>query len=419
MTAPRPTSNTSARHRQRNPAITLSDQLLLDALLNSAEDMIYFKDRESRFLKVSQAFAAHLGKAHPDDLIGLTDFDLFTTEHAEQAWRDEQEVLRSGQPLVGKIEKETWADGRVTWASTTKLPLRGPDGGIIGTFGISRNVTSLYQAEQNLRRTAHALRQQNEMYEGDLRLASDLFSVFAGHLPSRIPEDPGEPAAFRCASHYQPAANKLGGDFVVVLHHGPHLRLLICDVLGHGVQSALVAVMLHTWAHQTSEASATPAAWLETLNTRLGGQFLESGACFTATAFACDLHRHSGRITYSCAGHPPPLLRRADTGMVTELTDEIAHGPGLGLFPHATFRTSHDTLTAGDRLLLYTDGLIEARNVDGMEFDLHGASRAFAETHGLPPDATLDHIRRAMEAHAHGLPPDDDICLLVIERAPD
>lgn len=419
MTKPRPTAKKSPRRRQRTPTVTLPDQLLLDALLNSAEDMIYFKDRESRLLKVSQAFVARMGKKHPDELIGLTDYDLFAPEHAEQAARDEQEILRTGQPLIGKIEKETWTDGRVAWVSTTKLPLRGPDGAIIGTYGISRDVTSLYQTEQNLRRTAHALRQQNEMYEGDLQLASDLFAVFAGHLPARIPEDPAEPAVFLCASHYQPAANKLGGDFFVVLHHGPHLRLLICDVMGHGVQSALVAVMLHTWAHQTSEASASPAAWLDTLNERLAGQFLEAGTCFTATAFACDLHRHSGRITFSCAGHPPPLLRRADSGTVTELHNETAHGPGLGLFPHATYRTGRETLAAGDRVLLYTDGLIEARNVDGMEFDLHGASHAFTGTHGLPPAAALDRVLRAMEAHAHGLPPDDDICLLVIERTKD
>lgn len=417
MTRPRPRPAKSRPDPERPKAPALPDPLMLEALLNSAEDMIYFKDRESRFLKVSQAFASRLGKAHPDELIGLTDFDLFTAEHAEQARRDEQDILRTGIPLVGKIEKETWADGSVTWASTTKLPLRGPDGSIIGTFGISRDVTKQHLTEQNLRRTAQALRQQNDLYESDLQLASDLFAVFAGNLPARFPEDANEPAAFLCASHYQPAANKLGGDFFVVLNHGPHLRVMVCDVMGHGVQSALVAVMLRTWAHQTSEACDTPAAWLESLNQRLATQFLDAGSCFTATAFACDLHPGSGRLTYSRAGHPPPLLRRADAGTVITLDSAVAHGPGLGLFPHSPFQQDHDQLAAGECLLLYTDGLIEARNVHAAEFDITGAAKALAGTHHRSPADTLEQVRRAVEAHAHGLPPDDDICLLAIERA--
>jgi PAS domain S-box-containing protein len=120
---------------------------LLHALLNNIPDHIYFKDAESRFIRVSQAMAQWMGVEDTAQLVGKTDFDFFSQEHAQQAYEDEQNIMRTGEPLVGVEEKETWPDGRVTWVSTTKLPLRDEDGQIVGTFGISTDITARKQAE--------------------------------------------------------------------------------------------------------------------------------------------------------------------------------------------------------------------------------------------------------------------------------
>ena len=130
------------------------EQYLLHILMNNSPDAIYFKDKESRFIKVNTAFAEIHDKTSPDDLLGLTDFDLFTDEHAQEAYDDEMRVLNTGEPVIGKIEKETWPDGRETWVSTSKLPLRDEKGIITGTFGISRDITETKLAEQELRRHA-------------------------------------------------------------------------------------------------------------------------------------------------------------------------------------------------------------------------------------------------------------------------
>ena len=126
------------------------EQRLLTSLMDSIPDAIYFKDRQSRFLRISRAMADKFGLRGPEAAIGKTDADIFSSEHAQQALRDEQRIMRTGVPLVAKIEKETWADREDTWVSSTKMPLRDKHGEVLGTFGISRDVTEQKRAEDQL-----------------------------------------------------------------------------------------------------------------------------------------------------------------------------------------------------------------------------------------------------------------------------
>jgi PAS domain S-box-containing protein len=123
---------------------------LLRSLLDTVPDRIYFKDTQSRFTCMSAALAKSFGLASAEEGIGKTDSDLFAPEHAQAALRDEQEILRTGKPIIGKVEREVWPDGKETWCLTTKMPLRNRDGVIRGTFGISRDITDLKSAEREL-----------------------------------------------------------------------------------------------------------------------------------------------------------------------------------------------------------------------------------------------------------------------------
>lgn len=113
---------------------------LLSYLLDHIPDLIYLKDKNSRFVEVSKAKATQVGLPR-EKVLGTTDFDYFTKEHAEQAFRDEQEVIKTGKPIIGIVEKETHPDGRITWVSTTKIPWYDDKGNIIGTLGVSRDIT--------------------------------------------------------------------------------------------------------------------------------------------------------------------------------------------------------------------------------------------------------------------------------------
>ncbi|MGQ9627821.1 MAG: PAS domain-containing protein [Anaerolineae bacterium] len=142
-----------AIERKQMEEALAQEQYLLRALMDNIPDAIYFKDTESRFIRINKAHAKRwFGLSDPAEAAGKTDFDFFSEEHAQQAYMDEQEIVRTGQPLINIEEKETWPDGRVRWVSTTKMPLRDAEGHIIGTFGISRDITERKRAEEVLRR---------------------------------------------------------------------------------------------------------------------------------------------------------------------------------------------------------------------------------------------------------------------------
>ncbi len=136
------------RKRQDRDELSL---VCMQNLLSSTEERVYFKDRLSRFLFVSTGWLAACAPGRTAaELIGKTDFDVFGEEHASAAFEDEQQIIRTGEPIVGKVERETFVGRPDCWVSSTKVPLRDADGQIIGTFGISRDVTAQIRAEKAL-----------------------------------------------------------------------------------------------------------------------------------------------------------------------------------------------------------------------------------------------------------------------------
>jgi PAS domain S-box-containing protein len=142
--------NRDITERKRAEEALAQERNLLRALMDNIPDYIYFKDRQSRFIRTTKAHAKMFGLSDPAEAIGKTDFDFFSENHAHQAYEDEQEIIRTGQPLLNIEERETWPDRPDTWALTSKMPLRDEEGKIIGTFGISRDITERKKAEKKL-----------------------------------------------------------------------------------------------------------------------------------------------------------------------------------------------------------------------------------------------------------------------------
>lgn len=124
---------------------------LLLALLGHTKDAVYFKDRESRFLRASDCLIKRFGLKYPHEVIGKTDFHFFGVAHASKAYEDEKRIIETGEPILDQEEKEVWEDQTETWVSTTKLPLYNSEGKIVGTYGISRDITRKKREEEERR----------------------------------------------------------------------------------------------------------------------------------------------------------------------------------------------------------------------------------------------------------------------------
>jgi PAS domain S-box-containing protein len=161
--------------QERTSALSEANALL-QALMDHMPEQIYFKDTQSRFIRNSRSQANLLGLNDPSEVVGKTDFDFFP--HAAQAYTEEQEVMRSGKPLVDFEEWVVWPTGREMWVSTTKVPLRNAEGEIIGIFGISHDITGRKRAEQAIRQLNTSLeRKAEELQAANKELEAFSYSV--------------------------------------------------------------------------------------------------------------------------------------------------------------------------------------------------------------------------------------------------
>jgi len=396
------------------------ERFLLKTLMDNLPDHIYFKDRESRFIAVNRAMAALFGLEDPSDVFGKTDADLFAPEHAQAALRDEQEILHTGQPLVNMEEKETWPDGRETWVSTTKLPLRDLNGHIIGTFGLSRDITEKKRAEGKLTALARELREKNEALEQDLEMARELQQAM---LPHRYPHFPDhaskEESAVRFYHFYQPSMSVSGDFFEVLKLSDTRVGVFICDVMGHGVRAALVASTVSALVGQLRDYLADPGEFLSRLNRALRSTLEYSEVPLFASAFYLLADLEKGELRYANAGHPNPLRvhctrDRADTYPL----NGSKHGPALGLFDDAVYSNSHCELSPQDTLLLFTDGLFEVEGPGGDIYDYRRLLEAVNRRRELPAFQLCHEVIEEVQRFSAGRHFSDDVCLVAMEVGP-
>jgi diguanylate cyclase (GGDEF)-like protein/PAS domain S-box-containing protein len=132
----------------------LSDTFLFHALMETAADSIYFKDRECRLLRVSRKMAQDLGFSDPAELIGKTDIDLFGQAFGLATRRDDLRIMETDRPIIGEVESRQLGNGRANWTLTTKLPLHDESGNVIGLVGITREINEMRQIEVALQHLA-------------------------------------------------------------------------------------------------------------------------------------------------------------------------------------------------------------------------------------------------------------------------
>ncbi|NJM15677.1 MAG: PAS domain-containing protein [Bacteroidales bacterium] len=134
------------------------EKILFDSLLDNLSEHIYFKDKDSKFIRFSKSLQDSFKANSPEDLLGKSDFDFFTDEHARPAFNDEQKIIKTGKAFFDLVEKNTFSDGRISYVSTSKMPLKDEKGTIFGTFGVSKDVTKYIEMEDALKQAYEDLK---------------------------------------------------------------------------------------------------------------------------------------------------------------------------------------------------------------------------------------------------------------------
>jgi sigma-B regulation protein RsbU (phosphoserine phosphatase) len=384
---------------------------LLNQLLDNIDDNIYFKDKMSRFILINQAFANRLG-LQPDDVVGKTDFDIFTEEHARPAFLAEQQIMETGEPILALEEKETWASGRDTWASTSKMPLRDKDGNIIGTFGMSRDITEHKLGEIKLHQYARRLTQINKQMEDDLRMAANLQQAF---LPQSYPtfRKGGPDVQF---FHRYIASTQVSGDLCDIHKLSEQeAGMLVCDVMGHGVRSALITAIVHTMIGELIRRNLSPGKFFSEMNRQLRPIFKAQDSFIFVTASYLVLNTETGTLRGASAGHTTPFIVRSN-GSSNESEPLLAfdhiNGPALAVVENFEYKTCEIQLDPGDAVLMYTDGLIEEPNQDNEEFGIDRIRKTLCQQPDNDPVTLCNALVESVCSFQECSQLDDDICLL-------
>lgn len=371
------------------------------AMYENAIQGMFRATLDGRIKTANPAFARMLGYDSAEDLLKEADAAaLYVLPEERRGWLERvrrEGVLRNYELRLRR------RDGSPVWVLGNVLLTRGADGEDV-LEGIEIDVTEKALAEQRLER-------ERQRLEEDLRAAGEIQKRL---LPREGAKLPGVAMAWS----FLPSA-QVGGDvFNFISLDGDSTAFYMLDVSGHGVPSALVSFSVCQAlgnaggppggpSVERAEFMSKPSEIMRRLEAEF--PFQRFGQFFTLCYLVLDAH--TGRLTWSCAGHPPPLLLRP--GSAPTLLD--GSGPAVGLGLCAGFRDEQAVLRPGDRLLLYTDGVTEYRNASG---DLFGEERlcdALAQADVLAREQVLARVSQRLQDFGQGRGPRDDVSMFLVE----
>ena len=420
------------------------EQELFQTLLDNLPDAIYFKDRESRFVRVSRSkverslavvrnrYLADHPDAGPEEMPaylkgpeqftgympGKTDFDFYTEERARPAYEDEQTIIRTGQPSIGKLEHAVQPDGKINWLIATKMPWRDKDGNIIGTFGVSHDITALKEAEEKLAKYTRQLEEKDHQTAEELKMARELQLAMLPHEFPCVPRHkPRGESDLEFFSLFFPAGAVSGDFFDVIPLSDTTVGLFICDVMGHDVRAALVTAMMRALVVDLSGTTTEPGELLTQINREVAGVFKQTGSTMYATAFYLIADVARAELRYASAAHPEPILLHRQLGTVEWLGNgsEQKKGPALGLFAEGQFPTHRRSMEVGDLIALFTDGLIEAEGTNNESFSAERLLTAVRQRAKLPTNELFAGLLDEIKHFSASSEFEDDVCVVGVE----
>lgn len=394
----------------------LDQDIYLRTIIQSLPDGIYFKDLAGRFVLVNNWMVRRFGVTSVEDFIGKTDFDFFAEEHAQEALEDERQILETRIPVLDKIEHEVWSDGHETWVSTSKVAWCDSEGKLIGTFGTSRDITIRVRAEQKLNEAHEEMKEINKQLHEDLVMASEIQKSLMIRV---FPSFSGPYAASESLLRFNQKflfSGLVGGDFCDVIKiNESQAVVLMGDVMGHGVQAALIVSMIRAICSQINRPSISSGIVLEKINRGLLEAFhgMEGVSLISAGALGIDLSQQ--KLEFSNAGHYVPFRISSEGQVGLLFPREEVRAPILGIDEEASYPVATISYERGDRIVFFTDGFIEVENSQEIPYGEERLRQWFERHHMLKSAEMIQALEADLMKYSEGIGFQDDIGLLIID----
>lgn len=397
--------------RKRAEAALEEERSMLRLVSDNVPVQMYFKDVDSRFVLVNERQAKWAGVASAQEMVGKSDEDFYNRECWLKSRHDELRIMETGLAISGEIQREQWKAGKDTYVQIVKQPWYDSRGVLKGTFGIATDVTGLLDSQDKLEELATDLQLRNSSYKEELSLAREVQQALLG----------GRDAGWReCVKGlaeveklYVPAM-ELAGDYYACVPLGPgKLVLFICDVMGHGVRSALVVSMIRGVLEQIVDEADNPALCFQRVNKSLCRILGRTDVNMFATACYGVVDFNTNEFTVASAGHDFPVMINREGELISETKGQ--KGPALGFFDQATYQNTVFDLSQLGSIVLFTDGVVESADRAGEEWG-YERFRTSCERHAKSSlKSMMDGIKLDAMGWVGSKGFDDDVCLLAMQ----
>lgn len=373
--------------RETSDKMIEQERSILKAIAENTEAHLAYLDTDFNFVWVNSTYA-NACRRPAEEFIGRNHFDLFPNEENETIFR---RVRDTGEPVkfaAKPFEHPDQPERGTTYWDWTLTPVKDESGNVQGFAFSLTDVTDLKQAEE-------ALQHQ-------------LFILQRALLPAKPAIGPG----YRLGSAYVPAfaGQEIGGDFYDVFRNEEgKVGILIGDVSGKGIEAASLGAATRNTLRAFAYEMPSPAEALSHANRLIARQ--QTG--HFVTLFLAVLDPATGEFRYSNAGHPPAIVYRRNGDIETLSFGDIP----IGFMEKYDYRETPCRLELGDKIILYTDGVTEARH-DADLFGLEGIQRVLLENPEEDPEGLVGRILSAAGNWAQGQLA-DDTAIIVVERTPE
>ena len=384
-------------HEELNRGNPETWRLLKERALESTAEGVVISDctqPDMPVIYVNNAFTEITGYTY-DEVVGKNCRFLQGKEANSAAAQEIRKAISAQQPC--KVEILNYRkDGTTFWNRLSITPVRDKDGQVTHFIGIQSDVTRRRKAESSLRNI-------NAQLNRDLQAAA---TVQQALLPKALPETNG----FRFGWRYRPCQELAGDTLNIMQLDDDHIAVYVLDVCGHGVRAALHSFSLaqDLRPRQGGPDLNSPEHVFERLNRKYPVD-AETGMFFTILYGV--LNTATGNFTFASAGHPGPVLMRPLEEPKIIATSSFP----IGVTDEAEYETHVVTLSPGDKLILYTDGVVEALSSRDIAFSEKRFLKALKRTADEPIDHCLDAVMKSLENWACHVNLRDDLSLIGIE----